>query len=181
MTPTTDLQKLLAEATKGPWRVGKTLCGFYPAIVKDFHVGHNMNVTGAIHGYMYHADQKANQQANARLIAMAPDLAARVIELEDQNADLQGRIIAQGPALGPSIGSVLALALEKEREKSKALEAENKRLREADKKMKAALAYYADDGAKPNRDGPWMQDSVDFGDLARCTLAEVADLKGGEI
>lgn len=90
MTPTTtDLQKLLAEATRGPWRVGKTLCGFYPAIVKDFHVGHNMNVTGAIHGYMYHADQKANQQANARLIAMAPTLAARVIELEAENKRLR--------------------------------------------------------------------------------------------
>ncbi len=134
MTPTTDLQKLLAEATKGPWSWKK---------LSEFHSPKYCVAPGVLL-----TDEKDGtpwgdtiDQANSRLIAMAPDLAARVLELE----------------------------------------AENKRLREADEMMKAALVFYADDGAKRNRNGPWMQDSIDFGDLAQCTLAQVAALKGGEI
>ena len=56
---------------------------------------------------------------------------------------------------------------------------ELERLRAANEKMKSALAYYADDGPTPNPDGPWKQNSIDFGDLARCTLADVTALEGG--
>jgi hypothetical protein len=85
MTPTTDLQKLLDEATKGPWDVTKsawderhyvegenTVCYMY-ALREDDHV-------------ILHCD---NYESNARLIAAAPDLAARVIELEAENKRLR--------------------------------------------------------------------------------------------
>jgi hypothetical protein len=85
MTPTTDLQKLLDEATKGPWDVTKsawderhyvegenTVCYMY-ALREDDHV-------------ILHCD---NYESNALLIAMAPDLAARVLELEAENKRLR--------------------------------------------------------------------------------------------
>ena len=85
---TTDLQKLLDEATKGPWDVTKsawderhyvegenTVCYMY-ALREDDHV-------------ILHCD---NYESNARLIAMAPDLAARVIELEAENARLRASL-----------------------------------------------------------------------------------------
>ena len=55
---------------------------------------------------------------------------------------------------------------------------ELERLRAANDKMKSALAYYADDGP-PTLDsyGPWKVCSTDFGTLARCTLADVANLE----
>ncbi len=77
MTPTTDLQKLLAEATKGPWRT----CNVLPDL------GH---IYGSIGRLATSIGGETNRtKANARLIAMAPDLAARVIELEAENKRLR--------------------------------------------------------------------------------------------
>jgi len=80
MTPTTDLQKLLAEATKGPWRT----CNVLPDL------GH---IYGSIGRLATSIGGETNRtKANARLIAMAPDLAARVIELEAENKRLRERL-----------------------------------------------------------------------------------------
>ena len=81
--------QLEAWAGLGPWRVGKSLGGGFPAITKDLRLGHNTHITGAVHGYLYHADQKANQAENAALIAAAPDLARLVLEKEKEIARLK--------------------------------------------------------------------------------------------
>ena len=91
MTPTTDLQKLLAEATKGPWLFNYS--SFSDAL--EVHTP-GQRVDGTIKGmvrlaqiYEGHPLSLDNVKANARLIAMAPDLAARVIELEAENKRLR--------------------------------------------------------------------------------------------
>lgn len=90
MTPTTDLQKLLAEATKGPWSINYG--AHYPY---DGHVysqtadEHICGVFGEVnYGDVFSPIFKPD--TNARLIAMAPDLAARVLELEAENKRLRG-------------------------------------------------------------------------------------------
>lgn len=65
--------------TPGPWEVASN--GHYPVIRKNFLEDHHMDVCGAVHGYMYAADQKANQAANARLIAAAPEMYAAIERL----------------------------------------------------------------------------------------------------
>jgi hypothetical protein len=86
MTPTTDLQKLLAEATKGPWMALGTDpaegvdCFWIAAFMRGF-----TKEIGSVNG----SQNDPAQQANARLIAMAPDLAARVLELEAENKRLR--------------------------------------------------------------------------------------------
>ena len=50
----------------------------------------------------------------------------------------------------------------------------------ANTKMKNALSFYADDGPTPNVDGPWKATSWDFGTVARCALADVANIEGGK-
>lgn len=89
MTPTTDLQKLLAEATKGPWRAKANGDG---AIIGQDGDG-SVVIAEALVGIKFY-DEYARKQfpANARLIAMAPDLAVRVIELEAENKRLRGYI-----------------------------------------------------------------------------------------
>ena len=85
MTPTTDLQKLLAEATKGPWSISET--SNPPLIFQSTRDGGS----GAWIASIY-ADKPGDHdyhKANARLIAMAPDLAARVLDLEVDNKRLR--------------------------------------------------------------------------------------------
>jgi hypothetical protein len=102
MTDTTDLQKLLAEATRGPWELRTVSIPHYLQNERSPEPHYDRSIytawehpqlkdgepvvviaTGvsAVKGGEYvsflHIDE-----ANARLIAMAPDLAARVIELE---------------------------------------------------------------------------------------------------
>jgi hypothetical protein len=89
----TDLKALLEAATPGPWRVEPDPCHYdtmsdvvagetrekpYPANRMHVSVG----------GY---AGPK-EQEANAALIALAPSLAARVLELEAENKKLAGRL-----------------------------------------------------------------------------------------
>jgi len=76
-TATEELRKLMSEATPGPWDVASD--GRSTAIRKNFHAAHHMNVCGSVHGYMYADDEKAMLNANARLIAMAPTIAAELI------------------------------------------------------------------------------------------------------
>ncbi len=92
MTPTTDLQKLLDEATKGPWCQPDG---------DEYGVSQENLPRRPIHSFLGqplydkqpHDDWFAQEMANARLIAMAPTLAARVIELEADNARLRGGLM----------------------------------------------------------------------------------------
>lgn len=101
MTPTTDLQKLLAEATKGPWKQGATLTTAQTRrwtaaqmqandAVERQRVFANFDFGDEGRSRVFIAETRA--EANARLIAMAPDLAARVIELEAENKRLRERL-----------------------------------------------------------------------------------------
>ena len=72
---TNDLVKLLREVSEGPWKFF-SWDGFIGASDSDgVDVAH-------CHGFDEPARSKAQEEANARLIALAPELAARVIELE---------------------------------------------------------------------------------------------------
>lgn len=61
-----------ARHTPGPWVVRSN--GYYPVVRREFPPGHHMDVCGPVHGYMYSSDEKGEQEANARLIAAAPDM-----------------------------------------------------------------------------------------------------------
>jgi hypothetical protein len=82
MTPTTALKKLLAEATKGPWKWQKLFDFNSP----KFSLGPGVLLTDERDGTPW---GDTIDQANARLIAMAPDLAVRVLELEAENKRLR--------------------------------------------------------------------------------------------
>lgn len=69
----------MSKHTPGPWEVQTEGC--YPVVRKVFRADHHMNVCGPVHGYMYADDEKANQQANARLIAAAPELLAALQDI----------------------------------------------------------------------------------------------------
>lgn len=82
----------IAKFTPGPWEVGRSMCGHYPAVRKNFRPDHHMEVCGPVHGYMYSADEKAEQAANARLIAAAPELyeVARMVVEASEVAGFSG-------------------------------------------------------------------------------------------
>jgi hypothetical protein len=94
MTTTTDLQKLLAEATKGPWRVEENTTWIWGNCIPEDNSSRGMGFPVAeavLRNYGWNRDAISPEiaQANARLIAMAPDLAARVLELEAENKMLR--------------------------------------------------------------------------------------------
>jgi hypothetical protein len=98
MTPTTDLQKLLAEATKGPWRVEQDTTLIWGACNQDDTTTYGMGYPIAeakLRTSGWNADpiNWDTINANARLIAMAPDLAARVLELEAENKRLREGLV----------------------------------------------------------------------------------------
>lgn len=73
--------------TPGPWRVVQF--GGYPVVRKQFRDDHHMDICNAVHGYMYAekylgCTEYENQQANARLIAAAPDLLAENERLREK-------------------------------------------------------------------------------------------------
>jgi hypothetical protein len=95
---TTDLQKLLAEATKGPWvaeNARKITLDPNPAWIAPINTVEDDDggfYTVAFGPSWHGTDDEPEAQANARLIAMAPDLAARVLELEAENKRLRAWI-----------------------------------------------------------------------------------------
>jgi hypothetical protein len=120
----TDLQKLLAEATRGPWELRTVSIPHYLQNERSPEPHHDRSIytawehpqlkdgepivviaTGApaVKGGEYvgflHIDE-----ANARLIAMAPELAARVIELEAENKRLREENEIARQALGHESG-----------------------------------------------------------------------------
>ena len=85
---TTDLQKLLAEATKGPWSLSGVRTSA-PLTVGQSHRFQHITANGENICAVYFEMQTGLGFNDARLIAMAPDLAARVIELEAENKRLR--------------------------------------------------------------------------------------------
>lgn len=84
MTPTTtDLQKLLAEAKPAPWTFSKR--NAYGA--NGWSVTTPLLVPGGY--FSVRIPNPFANESDARLIAMAPDLAARVLELEAENKRLR--------------------------------------------------------------------------------------------
>jgi len=76
--------------TPGPWEVhwGE----YYPEVRKRFRPDHHSIVCGTVHGYMYSENREAEQRANARLIAAAPDLLEalnNLIAAMDRDGDLK--------------------------------------------------------------------------------------------
>jgi hypothetical protein len=84
---TADLENLLAEVSEGPWRAefDKRTWGWADVVADRFHVGWPTRATD-----LSHRDFVA-RQSNARLIAMAPDLARQVIALTAENAVLRAK------------------------------------------------------------------------------------------
>lgn len=66
----TDIRKLLSEATPGPWSIGRDIIG-------------KRETTGFVRWIVQLAWDDEQGQADARLIAMAPDLAAAVLVAEE--------------------------------------------------------------------------------------------------
>lgn len=86
-TPDTDtLAGLLADATPGPWTTEDTNSARLSMVAKSIHPGSNGNTVcmGQIAG--------PDKEANARLIALTPELAAETIALRAENAALRARI-----------------------------------------------------------------------------------------
>jgi hypothetical protein len=116
MTPTTDLQKLLAEATSGPWCQPDG---------EEYGVSQENLPRRPIHSFLGqpfydkqpHDDWFAQEMANARLIAMAPDLAARILALEAENKRLRegltkiGALHPEATELSVRIGKIIRAAL----------------------------------------------------------------------
>ena len=71
-TPALATDETKAAHTPGPWIVHHD--GNYPTVRKVIRAGHHSPVCGPIHGYMYSAEERGEQAANARLIAAAPCL-----------------------------------------------------------------------------------------------------------
>lgn len=65
-----DLRKLLDEATPGPWSIGEDVIG-------------KRETTGFVRWIVQLAWDDEQGQADARLIAMAPDLAAALLKAEE--------------------------------------------------------------------------------------------------
>lgn len=78
----TDLREMLDEATPGPWRPSKS----YRALVSDSPSGYDD--AESVHAYGGHMVCESVQEHNRRLIALAPDLAAEVLALREENAKL---------------------------------------------------------------------------------------------
>ncbi len=79
-----DLRKLLDEATPGPWHVerDKQTWGWVDVVGPSFSVGGPTRATD-----LSLADE-AKRLADARLIAMAPDLAAALLKAEEALANI---------------------------------------------------------------------------------------------
>jgi hypothetical protein len=98
-TPTTDLQKLLAEATKGPWSLSGVRTSA-PLTVGPDHRFQHISANGDDVCAVYFEMKTGLGFNDGRLIALAPTLAARVIELEatlqslvDEVLDLSERVV----------------------------------------------------------------------------------------
>jgi hypothetical protein len=77
-----DAKKLLEGTTPGPWKVGRG--------ENNIFYGENRQICSIGYFESGNVEETASQnKANARLIAAAPDLAARVDELEADNRRLR--------------------------------------------------------------------------------------------
>lgn len=83
---TDELEKLLAEATPGPWNArSPSIPDYYGSIIGRGAVETGWPVVGDV----CLRTESGSSEANAHLIAMAPDLAADKIRLERENERLR--------------------------------------------------------------------------------------------
>lgn len=90
-----DLRKLLDEATPGPWRVGP--------VDDTVVVAADGSEIAAIDGDYNEPDLWPMMEANARLIALAPDLAAALIKAEEALRPFAEIGISENPEYQPMI------------------------------------------------------------------------------
>jgi hypothetical protein len=104
-----DAAKLLEGTTPGPWRFrdGSDRClGFWVDAPGDIV----RNDRGPSYAQQIIGDEEYDRkEADCRLIAAAPDLARRVIELETENARLKAKGDALAEALQDALDGVGAL------------------------------------------------------------------------
>ena len=83
----TDLRKILAEATPGPWRYKLPFYGSDEYDTGFFILGKHPKVGSVSHASVRYgcdeAKELGNIKANARLIALTPQLAAALIKAEE--------------------------------------------------------------------------------------------------
>lgn len=83
----TDLRKILAEATPGPWRYKLPFYGSDEYDTGFFILGKHPKVGSVSHASVRYgcdeAKELGNIKANARLIALTPQLAAALIKVEE--------------------------------------------------------------------------------------------------
>jgi hypothetical protein len=97
-----NLRKLLDEATPGPWAVkrDKRTWGWVDVVGPSFSVGGPTRATN-----LSVADE-AKRLTDARLIALAPDLAAALLEAEEALERLAK--LGNGDSYGNSDGNIIA-------------------------------------------------------------------------
>ena len=90
----TDLRKLLDEATPGPWTPAVPFAGSDEYDTGFFISAQHPTVGAVSHASVRYGCDEAkeigNIAANARLIALAPQLAAALIKAEEALADISG-------------------------------------------------------------------------------------------
>lgn len=82
----TDLEKLLDEATKGPWEAAIER-GCHGVIAHTLPAG-GANFVAIVGNNPESPEKEPSRFANARLIALAPDLASEVLRLREREAVL---------------------------------------------------------------------------------------------
>ncbi len=82
--------------TPGPWVVESD--GHYPVVRKRFRPDHHMDVCGPVHGYMYSADEKGEQAANALAISLVPEMVELLAAWKQWSCGQQGASPFQGTA-----------------------------------------------------------------------------------
>ena len=96
----TDLRKILAEATPGPWRYKLPFYGSDEYDTGFFILGKHPKVGSVSHASVRYgcdeAKELGNIKANARLIALTPQLAAALIKAEEALASIAANTCCDG-------------------------------------------------------------------------------------
>ena len=161
----TDLREILAAATPGPWRVGP--------VDDTVVVAADGSEIAAIDGDYNEPDLWPMMEANARLIALAPDLAAEVLALRDQveTAYVRGFHDAQEKA---KVEGKLVLIDSPE---IVSLRDENAKLREALRELVDRDAAY--DGNRIIITADSHGDAIGRMSRARAALSDIKAITGG--
>lgn len=96
---TPNLQRLLAEATPGPWEVDQFEEQFVdcPEVTEFYLCSEDMQYIAKGEAVSKYRDR---EEANFRLIALAPELAAEVIRLHEALTELRDDLAEDGEKIG---------------------------------------------------------------------------------